>query len=92
MRPQILLMMTWLLGLNHGAKIELVRVNSEVYKGEYIHLQCLVEYEETEQLSSELSIDIYRSTDQGLEHLSSNGQLEIGNDQLFLESDLHFER
>ena len=50
---------------------------SEVFKGEYIHLQCLVEYDEQDS-KSELSIEFYRSTDQDqLEHLSSNGELEI---------------
>ena len=77
MRPLILLMS--LLCLNQAAKIKQIKVNPEVFKGEYIHLQCLVEYEE-EDSKSELSIEFYRSTDQDqLEHLSSNGELEIGN-------------
>ena len=56
--------------LNQAAKIKQIKVNPEVFKGEYIHLQCLVEYEE-EDSKSELSIEFYRSTDQDeLEHLS----------------------
>ena len=63
--------------LNQAAKIKQIKVNPEVFKGEYIHLQCLVEYEE-EDSKSELSIEFYRSTDQDqLEHLSSNGELEV---------------
>ena len=71
------------LSLSQSAKIKLIKVNSEIYKGESIHIQCLVEYSPSES-EKELTVEFYRSTTKPgnqtvpgqIQHLSSNGQLK----------------
>jgi len=65
------------LNFSQAAKIKLIKVKSEVYKGESIHIQCLVEYSPSES-ENELTVEFYRSTNQPgghIQHLSSNGKL-----------------